>query len=90
LRSLLHADFREFGASGQVHVRDSIIGALVASDGSAAEASGFRAATGAVLLTYRIDRSLRTSVTAVPGNEAAAAGTRSRSDSRRGPDDASD
>jgi hypothetical protein len=66
LESLLHADFSEFGASGRVYGRESIIEALSASDGAGAQASGFRAARlgpDAILLTYRTDSpSLRTSV----------------------------
>jgi ribonuclease HI len=66
LMALLHEDFCEFGASGRVYDRDSIVEALLASHGSAASASDFKAARlgpDAVLLTYRADtHSLRTSV----------------------------
>jgi ribonuclease HI len=66
LSSLLHEDFREFGASGRVYDRDSIIDALLASDGSSATAHDFEAirlGADVVLLTYRTDPpSLRTSI----------------------------
>jgi hypothetical protein len=66
LAALLHEDFREFGASGQVFDREAIIDALLASDGSSSKSSGFQATRlgpDAMLLTYRTDTpSLRTSV----------------------------
>jgi ribonuclease HI len=66
LSVLLHEDFCEFGASGRVYSRDSIIEALLASDGSSAKAFDFRAvrlSADVVLLTYRTDTpSLRTSI----------------------------
>jgi ribonuclease HI len=66
LEALLHDDFSEFGASGRIYDRESIIEALTGSDGASAQASGFQATRlgpDAILLTYRTDTpSLRTSV----------------------------
>ena len=65
LVALLHEDFSEFGASGRIYDRGSIVETLLASDGSSAEASDLhttRLGPHAVLLTYRTDTSLRTSV----------------------------
>jgi ribonuclease HI len=58
LEALLHDDFTEFGVAGGVYDKASIIAALRASEGVAAEASGFRATRlgpDAVLVTYRTD-----------------------------------
>jgi ribonuclease HI len=66
LEALLHEDFSEFGASGRIYDRDSIIEALSSSDGASAKAFAFQATRlgpDAILLTYRTDTpSLRTSV----------------------------
>ena len=66
LVGLLHEDFSEFGASGRAYDREHIIAALLATDGSAGEASDFQATRlgpDAVLLPYRTDApSLRSSV----------------------------
>jgi hypothetical protein len=66
LGALLHEDFREFGASGRVYDRDSVVEALLASGGASAQAVDFRATRlgpDAILVTYRTDApSLRTSV----------------------------
>ncbi|RRO16637.1 nuclear transport factor 2 family protein [Saccharopolyspora rhizosphaerae] len=71
VRALLHPDFREFGASGAVWDRETIVRATEASSSAdeRIEASGFRATPlgpDAVLLTcttrYRGSSSLRTSV----------------------------
>jgi hypothetical protein len=66
LKTLLHEDFSEFGASGRVYDRDSIVEALVSSGPADVEPSDFRATRlgpDTVLLTYRTDGpSLRTSV----------------------------
>jgi hypothetical protein len=66
LSALLHEDFCEVGASGRVYDRDSIVEALLASDGKSAQAFGFKAirpSPDVVVLTYRTDTpSLRTSV----------------------------
>jgi hypothetical protein len=53
---LLHEDFCEFGASGRVYDRCAIIEALLASDGSNANAFAFKAlplSPDVVLLTYQ-------------------------------------
>jgi ribonuclease HI len=64
--ALLHEDFREFGASGRVYDRKTIVEALLSAPGGGAQASDFRATRlgpDAVLLTYRTTPpSLRTSV----------------------------
>jgi hypothetical protein len=56
VESLLHPDFREFGASGRVWDRDSIIAALAADPGEAVDARDLQArllADGVALVTYR-------------------------------------
>lgn len=66
LSALLHEDFREFGTSGRVYDRASIIEALLAGDGASANAFDFKAVSlspNVVLLTDRTDTpSLRTSI----------------------------
>jgi hypothetical protein len=65
---LLHPDFAEYGASGRVWDRDSIVAALAEDPGVSGTAEDLRAARLAddvVLVTYRVDgerRSLRSSV----------------------------
>jgi hypothetical protein len=57
-RSLLHPDFTEFGASGRIWDRESIVEAMAADPGSlvtAEEMRGFRLAPDVVLLTYRVN-----------------------------------
>ena len=65
LAALLHEDFCEFGASGRRFNRETIIAALLATDGRSARGSEFsatRLGPDAVLLTYTTDTpSLRTS-----------------------------
>jgi ribonuclease HI len=68
-RPLLHPDFTEFGVSGRIWDRESIVEALAADPGepvSAEEMRGFRLAEDVVLLTYRVNRpdraSLRSSI----------------------------
>ena len=66
--ALLHPDFVEYGASGRVWDRDSIVAALAESPGVSGAADDLRAtrlADDVVLLTYRFDgerTSLRSSV----------------------------
>lgn len=58
LSSLLDEDFCEFGASGRIYDRTSIIEALLTSDGTSATAfefSAVRLSPDVVLLTYRTD-----------------------------------
>jgi ribonuclease HI len=66
LDALLHEDFREFGASGRIHDRTSIIETLLSGGAVDAHASDFhttRLGPDAVLLTYRTETpSLRTSI----------------------------
>lgn len=66
LSAILHEDFCEFGASGRIYDRDSIIETLLAEGRSSASASDFKATRlnpDVVLLTYRTDTpSLRTSI----------------------------
>lgn len=66
IEALLHPDFTEFGASGRVYDRASIIAAVVKSDDPSAHPFEFRAvslADDVVLLTYRTEPpSLRTSI----------------------------
>ena len=71
-RPLLHPDFTEFGASGRIWDRDSIVEALAEHPGepvSAEEMRGLRLAEDVVLLTYRVNRpgraSLRSSIWSV-------------------------
>jgi hypothetical protein len=65
---LLHPDFLEYGASGRVWDRDSIIAALAQDPGVSGAAKDLRAtrlADDVILLTYRVEgerRSLRSSV----------------------------
>ena len=62
---LLHADFREYGASGRVYDRESLVAALATEPGSGWEASGVdaREVSGdVVLVTYRASGSLRSSL----------------------------
>jgi hypothetical protein len=68
-RSLLHPDFTEFGASGRIWDRDSIVEAMAADPGlptAAEEMRGLQLAPDVVLLTYRVNRpqgsSLRSSI----------------------------
>lgn len=68
-RSLLHPDFTEFGASGRIWDRESVVAAMADDPGeptTAEEMRGFRLAPGVVLLTYRVTRrdraSLRSSI----------------------------
>jgi hypothetical protein len=68
-RPLLHPDFTEFGASGRIWDRESVVAAMAADPGdpaTAEEMRGFRLAPEVVLLTYRISRpdraSLRSSI----------------------------
>ncbi len=69
VNALLHEDFREFGASGRVWDRDSIVPAVSADPGppvTVGEMTAVRLAPDVVLLTYRVTRpagpSLRSSV----------------------------
>ena len=68
VRALLHPDFVEFGASGQVWDRESIVAALSsdpAVSGDSTDLSAVLLADDVVLLTYRITGergSLRSSV----------------------------
>jgi ribonuclease HI len=62
---LLHADFCEYGASGRIYDRESIVAALATEPGSDWEASDVRArevSGGVVLVTYRASGSLRSSL----------------------------
>ena len=66
---LLHDDFTEFGASGRVWDKPSIVAAMAADPGAGAAAQAMRGITlgpDVVLLTYRLDGverpSLRSSV----------------------------
>ena len=68
-RELLHPDFTEFGASGRIWDRESIVVAMAADPGEltmAEEMRGFQLAPDVVLLTYRVNRraqsSLRSSI----------------------------
>jgi ribonuclease HI len=68
-RELLHPDFTEFGASGRIWDRESVVAAMAEDPGEpmmAEEMRGFRLAPDVVLLTYRINRpagsSLRSSI----------------------------
>ncbi|MGY1633019.1 DUF4440 domain-containing protein [Geodermatophilus sp. SYSU D01186] len=57
VEGLLHPDFQEFGASGRVWDRATIIDALVADPAVPGAAEGFapvRLAEDVVLLTYRV------------------------------------
>ena len=74
-RELLHPDFTEFGASGRIWDRESIVTAMAEDPGEptmAEEMRGFRLAPDVVLLTYRINRpaqsSLRSSIWTVYEN----------------------
>jgi hypothetical protein len=67
--ALLHEDFREFGASGRIWDRDSIVPAVSADPGpgvTVGDMTAVRLAPDVVLLTYRVTRlggpSLRSSV----------------------------
>jgi hypothetical protein len=67
--ALLHEDFREFGASGLVWDRESIVPAISADPGprvTVGDMTAARLAPDVVLLTYRVTRpgglSLRSSV----------------------------
>lgn len=69
IRSLLHEDFSEFGASGRVWDKTSIVPAVTADPGTGSPVTDMmavRLAPDVVLLTYRIarpgGRSLRSSV----------------------------
>jgi hypothetical protein len=69
LTALLHEDFREFGASGRVWDRASIVPAVTADPGAAAtvgDMTAVRLAPEVILLTYSVvrpsGRSLRSSV----------------------------
>jgi hypothetical protein len=66
LLALLHDDFCEFGASGRVYDRGSIIETLVTRGGTSANAFAFkcvRLSPDVVMVTYRTDTpSLRTSI----------------------------
>jgi ribonuclease HI len=56
VESLLHPDFREFGASGDVWDRASIVAALAANPGEAVDTRDLDArlvADGVALVTYR-------------------------------------
>jgi len=66
---LLHPDFTEFGASGRIWDRESLVDAMATDPGppvTAEEMRGFRLAPDVVLLTYRVNRpegsSLRSSI----------------------------
>ena len=62
---LLHPEFREFGESGTVWDRESIVAALAADPGGGFTASDVRAtevAGGVVLVTYATGASLRSSL----------------------------
>jgi hypothetical protein len=62
---LLHPRFREFGASGAVWDRDSIVAALAAEVGTAltpTDVDAREVAGGVVLVTYRVADSLRSSL----------------------------
>jgi hypothetical protein len=62
---LLHADFREFGASGTAWDRKAIIASLAADPGrgwDATEIDARELAAGVVLVTYRAAGSLRSSL----------------------------
>jgi hypothetical protein len=68
-RPLLHPDFTEFGVSGRIWDRESVVEALAADPGDAVNAEemrGLRLAEDVVLLTYRVSRpdraSLRSSI----------------------------
>ena len=74
-RPLLHPDFTEFGASGRIWDRESVVAAMSADPGeptSAEEMRGFQLAPEVVLLTYRVNRpdrsSLRSSIWTVHEN----------------------
>ena len=69
ITALLHEDFREFGASGRVWDRDSIVPAVTADPGHEVKVDGMTAvwlAPDVVLLTYQVSRpgglTLRSSV----------------------------
>ena len=64
-RSLLHPDFTEFGASGRIWDRESIVEAMAADPGpptSAEEMRGLQLAPDVVMLTYRVNRPDRSSL----------------------------
>jgi hypothetical protein len=63
--ALLHPDFTEFGASGRIWDRESIVAAMADDPGeptTAEEMRGFRLAPDVVLLTYRVNRPGRSSL----------------------------
>ena len=67
VRSLLHPDFVEFGASGRIWDTATLVEALAASSasfgpGAAVDLDPVSLAAGAVLLTYRIDDPARPSL----------------------------
>jgi ribonuclease HI len=71
----LHPDFTEFGSSGRIWDRESIVAAMAADPGdptAAEEMRGFRLAPEVVLLTYRVNKpsraSLRSSIWMVHDN----------------------
>jgi len=60
VRALLHPDFSEFGASGQIWDADSVTAALAAAPGAdtitATDFRGHQLAPGVLLLTFRTHR----------------------------------
>lgn len=68
VEALLHPDFVEFGANGQVYTRDFIVTALAADPGVSGEGTDYATtvlADDVILLTYRVvgpPASLRSSV----------------------------